>query len=101
MFSSNWNARENDADESELKDKIMSLCVAWKYEDGGNCSMFFAADSCAVANDRVMPYSGVKVLEIPVRINSAAYNGRTEPIFYGNYGIAFVEAKLIFSELFQ
>ncbi len=69
----------------------MSLCVAWKYEEAGRSSVYLAADSCAVLCGQVMPYGGIKVLEVPVRIISAtnAATGVADQLFIGNYGIAF------------
>jgi hypothetical protein len=65
----------------------MSLCVAWKYEDERSCGIYFASDSCVVVGNNVMPYGGIKSLEIPVRIISAtdATTGGAEELFQGNY----------------
>jgi GrpB-like predicted nucleotidyltransferase (UPF0157 family) len=74
----------------------MSLCVAWRYEEGGQASVFLASDSCAVLWDEVMPYGGIKVLEIPVRIISAtdATTRTAEQLFFGNYGMTFAGSYL-------
>jgi GrpB-like predicted nucleotidyltransferase (UPF0157 family) len=74
----------------------MSLCVAWKYEEAGQASVFMASDSCAVLWDEVMPYGGIKVLEIPVRIISAtnAATRRADQLFIGNYGMTFAGSYL-------
>ena len=65
----------------------MSLCVAWK--DRG--LVYFAADSCAVAGGRVMPYGGIKLLEIPILVRSAAdqETQRAEELVSTRYGMAF------------
>jgi GrpB-like predicted nucleotidyltransferase (UPF0157 family) len=73
----------------------MSLCVAWKYEDEDDRRIYFASDSCAVVraqpHDHVMPYGGIKVLEIPVRVISAfdAATQKAEIVYSGTYGMAF------------
>jgi GrpB-like predicted nucleotidyltransferase (UPF0157 family) len=74
----------------------MSLCIAWKYEEAGQTSVFLASDSCAVMWDEVMPYGGIKVLEIPIRILSAtdAKTQRADNLFIGNYGMTFAGAYL-------
>jgi GrpB-like predicted nucleotidyltransferase (UPF0157 family) len=71
--------------------EIMSLCVAWKYEEKGNAKIHFAADSCVVYAGFVMPYSGIKVLQIPVRVISPMdkTTGRHEMLFETSYGMAF------------
>ena len=74
----------------------MSLCVAWKYEDRNGCSVYLAADSCAVVNTLVMPFSGIKVLEIPIRINSPTDGAthQTQELFNRTYGMAFAGSYL-------
>ncbi|MBE0541982.1 MAG: GrpB family protein [Verrucomicrobia bacterium] len=74
----------------------MSLCVAWKYEEAGRAHIVFAADSCAVFVGDVLPYGGIKVLELPVRIISAtdAQSGIAQNLFVGNYGMAFAGSYL-------
>ena len=71
----------------------MSLCVAWKYEDGHGCRVYFAADSCAVmeAGKHVMPHGGIKIMEIPIQIFSATDEklGKAELLFSQKYGMAF------------
>jgi hypothetical protein len=48
------------------------LCIAWKYEDSGGSRVCFASDSCVTVlseeDSLEIPYGGIKVLAIPVRI---------------------------------
>ena len=75
----------------------MSLCIAWKYEEAGNSKVYFAADSCVTFQGEEgaleLPYGGVKVLALPVRIIPP---GTKIPGQFGNpferiYGMAFVD----------
>jgi GrpB-like predicted nucleotidyltransferase (UPF0157 family) len=70
----------------------MSLCVAWKFEHRGVCQVFLAADSCAVLLRDVMPYGGIKVLEIPICIISHGPNPGV--LFKATYGMAFAGSYL-------
>lgn len=76
----------------------MSLCVAWKYQDSSTSKVCFAADSCATDQrpdgEREMPFGGVKLLELPVRVvgPTDSSNGRSAVVFEGVYGIAFVDS---------
>src|SRR5258706_7759510 len=78
----------------------MSLCVAWKYTDAVSSRLGFAADSCVTVqtadSSLEMPYGGVKVLALPVRIappdtNIPEFN---ELPFERVFGMAFVDGFL-------
>jgi len=78
----------------------MSLCVAWKYEDAHVSKVGFAADSCVTVLSKKgsfeMPYGGVKVLAIPVKIIPPETNipdPRAVP-FERVFGMAFVDDYL-------
>lgn len=74
----------------------MTLCVAWKYSDPRETTVCFAADSCVsvLTDDHQhfrMPYGGIKVLPIPLRIIPPGTNipGPPEQPFEAVYGLAF------------
>jgi len=75
----------------------MSLCIAWKYEEAGRSKVYFAADSCVTLQSeegaQEMPYGGVKVLALPVRIIPPGTNipGQFGNPFERTFGMAFVD----------
>src|ERR1039458_7067695 len=73
----------------------MTLCVAWRAENQGGGGVYLAADSCVVVDPLVMPYGGIKVLEVPVEIWSASpENGEPELLLRRRYGMAFTGTYL-------
>ena len=74
--------------------------MAWKYGEGANTSVCFAADSCVTVQGKdgslEMPYSGVKVLAVPVSISPPFTNtsGQLVEPFERIFGMAFVDGIL-------
>src|SRR5438093_614711 len=82
----------------------MTLCVAWKWEHGGETKVCFAADTCVTFGDRRMKLGGVKILEVPLRYSAPAEQGSGKREswtrvyglgFSGNYVAAFLVKELV------
>jgi GrpB-like predicted nucleotidyltransferase (UPF0157 family) len=87
----------------------MTLCVAWKYEEENQPpAIYFAADTCAVMGGELMPYGGIKILQVPVVYATPPPEGGNSRVawsttyglgFAGSFFAAFLVKELIASVL--